>query len=192
MYRSPYLLEAATRTPAPVLIASGGTFAENCNRAAACDADVFVFLNDDTLPLDGWLDPLVARARDGWLVGPQLLYPDWTIQCAGVEIGMRDVLTAWNVREDRPAGPVTALTGACLAVPGDVWRSLGGFDAAFVNGYEDVDFCIRARQAGVGCWYEPASQVIHYESQSGPERWTHVQHNIRLLHERWGDLWPIP
>lgn len=189
LFASPDLLAGCLASAGPALVVSDGTFAENCNRGAQLDADVYVFLNDDTHCHPGWLEPLVDRAAQGWLAGPKLLYPDGRIQCAGVEIGMRDVLTAWNVQHERPAGPVTALTGACLAVPGDVWRALGGFDETFVNGYEDVDLCLRARALGAGCWYEPTSIVTHHESQSGPARWTHVQHNIRTLHERWGDQW---
>lgn len=166
-------------------------FAAACNAGAAvASGDVFVFLNNDTLPHPQWLTRLAGWAQEGHIVGPLLEYPDGTIQSAGVQLGMSDgVLTAWNVTEKASGGWVPALTGACLAMKADVFHGLDGFDPAYWNGYEDVDLCLRARHAGIRCRFEPASVVTHLESQSGPERWSGVRENIRLLHERWADRW---
>lgn len=167
-------------------------FAKACNQGARlAEGDVFVFLNNDTICHLGWLVPLVGWCREGWLAGPKLVYPDGLIQCAGVGIGTdrHGVVTAWNRQAPYPGGEVDALTGACLAVPAFVFDALDGFDEGFVNGYEDVDLCLRARALGVRCRYEPASVVTHLESQSGEARWTHVRENVALLNDRWSGRW---
>lgn len=167
-------------------------FARGCNLGAqVASGTVVVFLNCDTEVLPGWLDPLVEHALRGELVQPKLVYPDGTIQCGGVELGVvRDTLTAWNVHDDLPGRICSALTGACLAVRRDLFVDvLHGFDDGYVNGYEDVDLCLRARAAGLLCRYEPASTVVHHESQTGTARWSHVAHNVARLHDLWGTRW---
>lgn len=161
-------------------------FARTCNLGAR-DAigDVLVFLNNDTIPQRGWLEPLVAKASEG-IAGSLLRYPDGRIQHAGVRVGYEgEIVTAWNILDDMPSGEVDAVTGACLAIERDRFFELGGFDEGFVNGYEDVDLCLRHRALGGKCWFVAESSVIHLESQSGSARWTHVAQNVRRLHERW-------
>jgi GT2 family glycosyltransferase/tetratricopeptide (TPR) repeat protein len=78
-----------------------------------------------------------------------------------------------------------ALTAACLLVRKSAFQEVGGFDEGFWNDYEDVDLCLRFQERGWLTVYEPASVVIHHESQSGPARFQKVQENIRRLHEKW-------
>ena len=171
-------------------------FAETCNAGAArTTADILVFLNDDTVVQTGWLEALTAplSTRNGVpsaaITGAALFYPDGQIQHSGVFM-RRDVhgrLEAYNRRTPSPSGPVPAVTGACLAVRRDVWDDLGGFDESYRTGYEDVDLCLRARQAGHEVRFVAESQVVHLESKS-PGRFDHAAENIALLQERWGDL----
>lgn len=191
----PDLLDAcvtACRETAPdaeLLVMEGGTFAENCGVGAAeSSGHILVFLNDDCLPHLTWLYELIAPLERGVasISGARLIHPDGRLLHTGVYFGMEgDILTAYNRTWDVPSGPVDAVTGACLAVKRSTWFALGGFDPVFRNGYEDVDFCLRARQQQYGCWYVAEATVTHYESQSGPARWAHVHDNIRLLNERW-------
>ncbi len=60
-----------------------------------------------------------------------------------------------------------------------------GFDEEYWNGYEDVDLCFKLGGLGYKLVYQPESIVIHHESQSGPERFSKVVHNIELLHKKW-------
>lgn len=162
-------------------------FAETCNRGAArTDADVLVFLNDDTVVQPGWLPALVRRV--GWgVVGGLLVYPNGQVQHSGVFLRRRAVLEAYNRTTPSPSGAVPAVTGACLAIGRTMWDQLDGFDTDYRNGYEDVDLCLRARQAGADVWFAADCRVVHLESQS-PGRFDHAQHNIALLHQRWGHL----
>lgn len=178
---------------------SGG-FAKACNEGAraAGEVDFLVFLNNDTVPLPGWLDALVEDVLahpEAAATGSRLLYPDGTIQHAGVAIG-RD---RWphhlyaGLPGDHPAVTrpkrVVAATAACLLVRRQVFDDLDGFDTAFINGYEDVDLCLRMGERGHEVRYCPDSVLYHLESVT---RWedghdAHLDHNSRLYAERWGD-----
>ena len=72
-----------------------------------------------------------------------------------------------------------------MAVKREVYEALDGFDPAYRNGNEDLDFCLRVRQRGWQIVYVAESVVVHYESQSGAARWQYVDANVRLLNERW-------
>jgi len=189
IYARPDLLVRCLATAGSAVVVSGGSFAENCNRGADTTADDFyVFLNDDTEVPPDLLHHLYAPFSDPkvGIVGCRLVYPDGRTQHAGVYLDTPGgVLTAYNHTTDQPSGAVQAVTGACMAVRADTFWQLDGFDPTFVNGYEDVDLCLRARKAGWQVRYTDAVTVVHHESQSGPARWTHVRHNIERLQEMW-------
>src|SRR5215212_1474119 len=175
-------------------------FAHACNAGARATGDVdhLVFLNNDTVPVAGWLDALVADANahpEAAALGAKLLFPDGTVQHAGVAIGHdgwpHHLYTGFP--GDHPAVErakrVTAATAACLLVRREPFEALGGFDAAFHNGYEDVDLCLRLGEAGHAVRYCPRSVVYHFESVT---RWAEesardTSHNDRLYRKRWGD-----
>lgn len=167
-------------------------FAAGCNLGAKVAAgEALVFLNNDTIVHDGWLAPLVNHLahHDVGIAGSKLLYPDGTIQHAGVCIDFDNApgQEAWNITTDwtHTAMAVDAVTGACLAVQAEVFDELGGFDEGFWNGYEDVDLCKSATAAGYRVVYEPHSVVTHLESQSGPARWEAVHQNVQRLRAKW-------
>ncbi len=175
-------------------------FSRACNRGArAASGRNLLFLNNDTEVQPGWIEPMVAL-MDGdpkiAAVGSKLLFPDGTIQHAGValvEHSGRDPLLAMHTYYRRPAGfPAAnerrmyqALTAACLMVRGSEFEAVHGFDEGFWNGYEDVDLCLRLQARGGWLVYEPSSVVVHHESQSGPARFERAMENIRRLHRRW-------
>jgi GT2 family glycosyltransferase len=176
-----------------VIVNEGLPFAEHCNIGAEyVHGDILLFLNDDTEPAEGWLEPIIEAFDDPsvGIVGSRLIYPDGRVQHAGVFLAEPNgILTAYNVLEDLPSRNVEAVTGACLAIRRDLFAELGGFDEGFVNGYEDVDLCLRVRRDGWQVRYVAESTVVHHESQSGAARWTHVHQNIERLQERWADRW---
>jgi len=170
-------------------------FARACNDgAAAARASFVLFLNSDTMPRSGWLDAIVEHARDhpaAAAVGAKLLYPDHTIQHAGVVIcedrNPRHVYTGFP--EDHPAvnrsRRFQIVTGACLLVRRSLFQEMGGFDSAFRNGYEDVDFCLRAGALGHEVHYCHRSVLHHLEGASRQGRTQEVAANQRLYEQRW-------
>lgn len=151
-------------------------FANASNQGAfLANGDILVFLNNDTEVQPGWLEPLLEELDDHprtGVTGARLLYPDGTIQHAGVVIG-RD-LVPYHIHARRPANYQLAqhrrefpvLTGACLAVRTNEFFEIGMFDEGFRNGHEDIDLCMRYRRGGKKCVYIPQSVVIHHESVS--------------------------
>ena len=171
-------------------------FAQGCNAGAMhTDAEKLVFLNNDCVVQPGWLWPLSYHLDDPGIgvTGGLLMYPDGSVQHAGigVDFNREPGREAWNIDRGMPHNggyttrDVPAVTGACLATRTEVFDQLNGFDPGFNNGYEDVDLCLRARDAGYRAVFEPASIVTHLESASGDERFRHVVHNVTRLRNRW-------
>ncbi len=144
------------------------------------DSPLYLFLNDDVEALNpDWLMPLVehaARPAVG-VVGGRLRFPDLTIQHSGVIMGVNGVLGTPFYRQRGGAGHVldlsavtrncAAVTGACLLTRRDVFWELGGFDEARLQiSYQDIDYCLRAQEAGYRVVYTPHAELLHHESVS--------------------------
>lgn len=176
-------------------------FAGGCNTGAAeARGRYLLFLNNDMEVGPDWLDPLVGTLDHDpavGVVGAKLLFPDGTIQHGGVAlVDFQDGehLLGGNHLSYRAPGDdpcagrpqqMQIVTGACLLVRRELFEGLGGFDPEYWNGNEDVDLCLKAVEAGWKVVYRPESRIVHFESQSGPERWLKVQPNIRRLQEIW-------
>jgi len=147
---------------------------------AHSDADVFIFLNNDTLIITpDWMERLAENAMrdDVGAVGAQLLYEDGTIQHAGVVVGMNEY--ADHVFKGMSAGfygspyispmvsrNVLAVTGACLAVSRKTLDRIGRFDETFIICGSDVELCIRAYEHGLFNRYDAGVRLYHLESKS--------------------------
>ncbi|MBE0566423.1 MAG: glycosyltransferase family 2 protein, partial [Krumholzibacteria bacterium] len=177
-------------------------FSCGCNLGAEhARGRYLLFLNNDMEVLPGWLDPLVWTLDadpDVGIVGARLLFPDGTIQHAGVAmVDYRDdvppILGGQHKSYRKPHDDPEVLrpqlmqvvTGACLMIRPEVFAAIGGFDEGYWNGNEDVDLCLKAGEAGWLVVYRPESTVIHYESQSGPERYARVEPNIARFNAAW-------
>lgn len=176
-------------------------FTRNCNAAAVlAGGEAIVFLNNDTIPLPGWLDELVDTLRADasiGLVGSRLLNSDGTLQEAGGILWQDG--SAWNFgRGQNAVAPafsyvkdVDYLSGAAIAVRKSVWTELGGFDETFVPAYcEDSDLAFRIRRHGLRTVYQPFSTVIHHEGVShGRDLSTGIKayqvQNNKIFFERW-------
>jgi GT2 family glycosyltransferase len=151
-------------------------FAGACNAGAeAAGGEWLVFLNNDTQPEPGWLAALLDYAGanpTAEVVGAKLLYPGGEVQHAGIAIGQDGYPHNLYVGfpGDHPATVrprrLQAVTGACMAVRRATFQRLGGFDPAYLNSMEDVDFCLRIGEAGGEVHYCPAAIVVHLESAS--------------------------
>ncbi len=172
-------------------------FARACNDGAALARGRSVlFLNNDTIPEPGWLPPMLAAGRRDPRVavaGSLLLYPDTReVQHAGIDF-TRNGVPYHRFRFCPPethgvdvSGIVQAVTGACLLTPRSLFGRLGGFDEGFLNGYEDVDFCLRAAAAGGLSYYCSDSVLLHHESGT-PGRLDRLREaaNLEYLLRRW-------
>lgn len=163
-------------------------------RASA--SDIFVFLNDDTEVISPqWLTDLVDVFR--WpsvgVVGAQLLFPDGTIQHAGVtlvpqmsgaaHIGYKKpphTLGMWN---SAPRS-VAAVTGACQAVTRAAYNSARGFNENYLVIASDIAFCLAVRRAGYEVAYNPMSLLYHHEMVS--RKTPSYPNDTRLLWKEWG------
>jgi GT2 family glycosyltransferase len=173
-------------------------FAKASNQGAAMATGRFLlFLNNDTEPHPGWAAEMVAEMeRDPAvaIVGSKLLYPDGTIQHAGVGFAyaMWQPIMPMHVSSRQPAASVTqrrelnAVTAACMLVRPEVFLAAGGFDEGYVNGYEDVDFCLEVRARGGKIVFTPASVVTHHESVT-EGRFDASAANTERLMARWID-----
>ena len=169
-------------------------FSHACNDGAAgATGRYLVFLNNDTIPLDGWLEALVAHAEahpEAAAVGSKLLYPDGTVQHAGmvIDADLEPKHIYVGFPSDHPAvnkaRAFPMVTGACLLVARSTFEAAGGFDTGFVNGYEDVDFCLRLGKLGREIHYCPASVLVHLESVS-EGRTSRDEPNHALYSRRW-------
>lgn len=144
------------------------------------DAELLLFLNDDTTVITpGWLTAmaeLACRPEVG-AVGAKLLYPDDTIQHAGVVVGLFDI--CGHAFKGHPATErayydfpdmvrnVSAVTGACMMVPRERFWECGGFDTENLPvAYQDIDLCLKLNQRGYRVLYTPYAQLHHYEAFS--------------------------
>ncbi len=179
--------------------AQNAGFAASCNRGVEeASNDLVVLLNNDVRPTAGWLAALTEYAEQNpaaAVIGAKLLFANDTVQHAGVVIG-RDHnpyhLYA-GFPGDHPAvrrsRRFQIVTGACMAVKRSVFLSHEGFDPDFVNGHEDVDYCLRLGRSGHGHEVHlcAASVLYHLESASRDPHSEAARANGRLYRERWSD-----
>jgi GT2 family glycosyltransferase len=151
------------------------------NRAVSeTTGEVLVFLNNDIVAIrPGWLRELVSQALrpDVGAVGARLIYGDRTIQHAGAVVGVTG--GAWHESVGKATSDggylgrtklqhrSSVVTGACLATRREVFERLDGFDeGAFRMSFNDLDFCMRAREEGFAVVYSPVATLFHFESMS--------------------------
>lgn len=152
-------------------------FAGACNKGAQlADADILVFLNNDTIVMPRWLEKMLDRINDDkvGMVGSKLIYPDGTIQHAGVVFDATASPSHIHLRADLADPAVNrlkvypAVTAACIMIKRDLFMEVGQMELEYPLYYEDVDLCFKVRQKGYLLVYQPESVVIHLEGQSSP------------------------
>ena len=179
-------------------------FLYSCNRGAKkARGEYLVFLNNDTLVTDQWLDELVKQ-RDAFpdtgLTGSRLLFPTGKLQEAG-SIVFSDATAnncGWGKAVAEPIYSFARLTdyvsAAAMAIRADLFKKIGRFDTHFAPAYyEDTDLAFRVRESGKDVVYQPASTVIHFGGAShgrdlNSTLKSNQVRNQKLFAERWKEV----
>jgi O-antigen biosynthesis protein len=167
------------------------------------EAKYLLFLNNDTEVLtDDWIEAMVEQAQRPSIgaIGAKLLYPDNTIQHAGVIIGLGGIAGHGhkNFPPDHPnhfgqidtMNNYSAVTAACLMCRRDVFLEVGGFNEDLKVAFNDVDLCLKIQRRGYNNIYLPHVILYHYESKSrgfdnNPEKQARFDAEIQLMLQLW-------
>ena len=144
------------------------------------DGEHLLLLNNDTEVVTAdWIECLLEHSQrpEVGAVGAKLMYPDGTLQHAGVVVGLGGV--AGHPHLFLPAEHpgyfaraqlvqnLSAVTFACAMTRRDVFEQLGGLNERdLAVAFNDVDYCLRAREAGYLLVYTPNAVLYHHESKS--------------------------
>ena len=168
--------------------------------------DYLLLLNNDVEVITtDWLEELTANCqrKDVGIVGARLYYPDDTIQHAGIVIGIGGVAGALFVGMPRMftgylhkasiQQDLSAVTAACMMVKRSVYEELGGLEEELKVAFNDVDFCLRAREKGYLVVYDPNVELYHFESKSrgtedSKEKIRRFQNEIEYMRSHWLEL----
>lgn len=177
----------------------------NNKAVAMARGDVIGLINNDIEVISpNWLCEMVSHAlRPGvGAVGAKLLYPDDTVQHAGVLLGVGGI--ANHAHRGFPRGhngyfsraqlisSFSAVTAACMVVQKKYYLQVGGLDEVnLAVAYNDIDFCLRLKEAGLRNIWTPYAELYHHESASrgyedNPEKIARLQNEEGYMRQRWG------
>jgi GT2 family glycosyltransferase/glycosyltransferase involved in cell wall biosynthesis len=162
--------------------------------------ELLVLLNDDMEVISpDWLTALIEYAQqpDIGAVGGRLLHEDGTLQHAGAVVGLNGSVghVYHNVARDfvgyngftHIIRNYSAVTAACLATRKAVVMHAGGFDESFATDFNDIDLCLRMREAGYRIVYTPYCELYHFEGRSLPRETQNLRERA-LFCERWSNI----
>jgi GT2 family glycosyltransferase len=171
------------------------------NNAAALltRSELLLFINNDVAAsAPGWFDAMAAQCLRSAIgcVGALLVYPDGTLQHAGMVLGMygsaghayRHLSPEHSVHRGRSRYLTNwgAVTGACMMVKRELFELVAGFDEKLPVEFNDVDFCLRLAERGFRHLVVPEAVLVHRESQSrNATGSTTAAAALALMKERW-------
>ncbi|MBB2191707.1 glycosyltransferase [Gluconacetobacter azotocaptans] len=204
-----FCAEMAATPRVRVLTVEEGFNYSRLNNLATRDssADFYFFMNNDVFVRDaGWLKTLVNEAMscdDIGIVGGKLLYPNDTVQHVGVVVGPAGVAAHVHrgldgneygfIGRAQLSHEVSAVTAAGMLIRADLFRALGGFDEQNLTvAYNDVDLCLRVREAGYRIIQCNEFVAYHHESLSRgsdnrPETEARFFAETQFMQEKWRD-----
>ncbi len=174
--------------------------------AKSAKGEYFLLLNNDTEVISpDLLEELLMYGQDPEVgaVGARLFYPDGDLQHAGIVMGIGGVAGHIHQRvsgEDTgyfnriiAQQDISGVTAACMLVKRSVYEKLGGLNEDLAVAFNDVDFCLRIREAGYRIVYNPYATMTHYESKSrgyedDPEKISRFASEITYMKNRWKDV----
>ncbi|MGI6042258.1 MAG: glycosyltransferase family 2 protein [Candidatus Alectryocaccobium sp.] len=174
--------------------------------AKSANGEYLLFLNNDIeVRSADWIDGMLGNAqrKDVGIVGCRLLYPDNTIQHAGVIIGIGGI--AGHAFTNLPAArsgymhrastqvDYSAVTAACMMISKKLFEEVGGFEEKLTVAFNDIDLCLRVREKGYLVVYDAYVEMIHYESKTrgsedSKEKVRRFQDEIEYMRTRWIDI----
>ncbi|MGV8921324.1 MAG: glycosyltransferase [Pseudomonas sp.] len=175
----------------------------NFAASKASGAIIGLVNNDIEVISPEWLAEMVSHAVRGEVgaVGTLLLYPDNTVQHAGVILGIGGIAghahvglpadAAGSSSRLRLCQELSAVTAACLLVRKEVFDKVGGLDEGLSVAFNDIDFCMRVRAAGYLNIWTPHARLYHHESASRgyedtPEKLLRFRGETEFMRKRWG------
>jgi GT2 family glycosyltransferase len=168
--------------------------------AANAEGSHLLLLNDDVEVIGSdWLTAMLEYSQQPEVgaVGAKLLYPDGRIQHIGIVLGVCGA-AGHAFHQHAGASPgysssavsvrnYSAVTAACMMTRRDAFNAVGGFDERLAVDFNDVDYCLRLREAGYRIVFTPFATLYHHESASfGPR--TQNAREIELIRQRWGKV----
>lgn len=169
--------------------------------------EILGFINNDIQVVHPeWLGEMVANIarKDVAAVGARLLFPNGTIQHAGVIVGVGGVAghqfktypmnsLGYFCRAVLPQN-LSAVTAACMLVHKHLFDQVGGFDQQHLAvAFNDIDLCLKLRAAGKLIVYTPYAELVHHESVSrgyedSPEKKARFKREFKVMQDRWGEV----
>ncbi|MFO1534401.1 MAG: hypothetical protein ABR586_01915, partial [Thermoplasmatota archaeon] len=182
----------------------------------APDADAWILLNDDCFMDEGWVEQMLDAVRchpEAGVVGALLRFPDGRVQHAGgyltgplpflLHNAFANRAPLWALRQLRrlrghgmaysghyhrldPRHRLGFVTGACLLVTRECRERIGGFDEEYAFGYEDLDYCLRALDAGLELAMATEARGVHLQTATGGglrDAWARSE---TVFQSRWG------
>lgn len=179
----------------------------NNSAATVAAGELLCLMNNDTEVIHPeWLNemalPLLASKGQVGAVGAKLLWPNMLVQHGGVIVGLHELAAhvgnEWLDDEPGYMGSnqllrqFSSVTAACLLTPRSIFLENGGFnERAFPVTFNDVDYCLRLREAGKQILWTPHARIIHHESASrgkdeSPSAKARAFREMRNFRTRWG------
>ena len=163
--------------------------------------------NDIEVKTEDWMEEMLSycQREDIGVVGAKLLFPNEKIQHAGVIIGMGPSKTAGHLFYNFPGDQfvyagrtqttqdLSAVTAACMMVRKEIYQMVGGLDETFEVAFNDIDFCLKVRQAGKLVVYQAYAELYHHESltrgyETNRQNRKRFQEEVKLFKTRWRDI----
>lgn len=174
--------------------------------ASFAKGEYLLLLNNDTEIINpDCLEEMLGYCmrKDVGAVGARLYYEDDTIQHAGVVIGFGGIAGHCFVLQPRGttgychriicAQDYSAVTAACMMVKRTAFDEVEGLTEELAVAFNDIDFCMKLREAGYLIVYNPYAELYHYESKSRgledtPEKVARFNREMSIFEKRWPDI----
>jgi len=168
--------------------------------------DYILFLNNDIEAIKkGWLEDMMEylQQEDVGIIGAKLLYGNGRVQHAGVILGVGHVAghafrhlkdeSDGNLKKANCIQEIGSVTGACLLIKKECFIEVGGFNEKdLAIAYNDIDLCLKVREAGYKIIYTPYAKLYHHESQSRSHDMSkseieRYQSEVKYMQDHWSN-----